>query len=426
LKRREVVARLRCKENRFDLCFSPEGAFLAAGEGDGTMSVWDLSSQQLVRSIQTPQVAVWQIAWSPDGRQIASAGSDQTVRLWDAADLKETRVFRGHRSEVWCLAFSPDGRRIVSGSKDQSVRIWDLTPSAEEQPLSASIVFWDWPVFSSDSRYIAAGQKAGVGVWRVSDGQPICCLTNAIDPLAFDDRNGLWVTADGTIQLRSLSTAAPLRVLGDTNVDLGAVRVHDFFRRGQLLALGYNDGQIALWDLTCGVALRKWTGHPGNITGLSFSPNGEQLLSSSEQDRAAKVWDVHTGRLRHALEGHKLGIFGVAFSLDGKLLATASPDDTCRLWNTSTFEPVGVLGGHRSGAYSVSFGASGRNVIVASGDHRVKLWSLATLREMSGFETDPVVVFFAGFSPDEQNLATVSYDGTHNRCTLRLLRGEHF
>ncbi|HZR18800.1 MAG TPA: WD40 repeat domain-containing protein, partial [Verrucomicrobiae bacterium] len=427
LRRREVVARLRCKENRFDLGFSPEGGLLAVGEGDGTLSVWDLSSQQLVRSIQTLQIAVWQIAWSPDGRQLATAGSDQTVRLWDSSDLKEIRVFRGHRSEVWCLAFSPDGRRIVSGSKDQSVRIWSLAPAGEEQPMSTTIAFWAWPIFSSDSHYLAAGQQNGVGVWRARDGQSVCCLTNTTDPLAFsDDNNGLWVSAEGAIELHSLSTRGIVRSLCATNADLGAVRAHDVWRRGQLLALGYSNGQIALWDLSCGVQLRRWTAHPGNITAVSFSPDGEQLLSTSEQDRTAKVWDVHTGRLRHGLEGHKLGIFGAAFSPDGKLLATASPDDTCRLWSASTFEPVGVLGRHRSGAYSVSFGASGRNVIVATGDHRVKLWSLPTLREMSGFETDPVVVFFAGFSPDEQSLATVSFDGTHNRCVLRLLRGERF
>jgi WD40 repeat protein len=427
LKRRAVVARLHCNENRFDIGFSGDGRLLAVGEGDGVLTVWDLSNQQLHRTIQTRQSTLWQIAWSPDGRQLATAGSDQTVRVWDSSELKELRVFRGHRSEVWCLAFSPDGQRIVSGSKDQSVRIWNLAPRREELPLSSTVSFWQWPVFSADSRYLAAGQRNGVGVWQVGDGQQVLCFTNSTDPLAFsDDSRGVWVLSGAAIELRSLSTGACVRSLSATNADLGMVRAHDFWRRGQLLAIGYRDGRVGLWDLSCGAELRRWPAHPGNITALSFSPDGQQLLSTCEHDQTAKLWDAHTGRLRHELQGHKLGIFGAAFSPDGKLVATASPDDTCLLWNASTFETVGVLGRHRGGAFSVSFGRSGRSLVVGTGDRQVKLWSLAALREMSGFDSDPVVVFFAGFSPDEQNVATVSLDGAHNRCTLRLLRGNRF
>ena len=69
------------------------------------------------------------------------------------------------------------------------------------------------------------------------------------------------------------------------------------------------------------------------MTGVAFSPDGS-LLATASADQTARLWDVATGQPSgFPLAGHTGRLSGVAFSRDGRLLATASDDTTARIWD---------------------------------------------------------------------------------------------
>ena len=77
------------------------------------------------------------------------------------------------------------------------------------------------------------------------------------------------------------------------------------------------------------------TGHTGAVRALAVAPDGSWLASASNDD-TVRIWDPDTGQARHTLTGHTSSVRALAVGPDGRWLASASDDRTVRIWNTAT------------------------------------------------------------------------------------------
>jgi WD40 repeat protein len=107
------------------IAVSPDSRSVAVGGNDGIISVADLSTGNLIRSLNGPPSPVTSIVYSADGRLLISGSSDQTIRLWDEATGRTISVLQ-NGAPVFGLGASPDGRKLVVRSGGNTINIFDL------------------------------------------------------------------------------------------------------------------------------------------------------------------------------------------------------------------------------------------------------------------------------------------------------------
>src|SRR5262249_11570674 len=100
------------------------------------------------------------------------------------------------------------------------------------------------------------------------------------------------------------------------------------------LLAGGDDSCLRLYDVATGVEVHRFA---GGWVG-TFSPDGGRILSGG--DKTLRLWDAATARELRQFKGHTENVAFVAFSPDGRQVLSSSDDRTIRLWDVQTGEEV--------------------------------------------------------------------------------------
>jgi Tol biopolymer transport system component len=84
--------------------------------------------------------------------------------------------------------------------------------------------------------------------------------------------------------------------------------------------------------------------------GVVWSPDGKRLATASS-DNTAKVWDAVNGQDLLTLRGHDEWVYSVAFSPDGKRLAMGSEDGTVQVVYAMGIHELMMLARQRATAH---------------------------------------------------------------------------
>ncbi len=163
---------------------------------------------------------------------------------------------------------------------------------------------------------------------------------------------------------------------------------------------------------TQGMEIRRFAGHGGPITALTYAPNGQCLVSGS-YDCTAKIWDVKTGQARFTLN-HRSYVYAVAWSPTGKEVASAGENSPIKVWAATTGALLCTLPTKEWIVTSLAYSPDGRLLASAGTAALVRIWDTATRKErhvLKGFPRGPFQgILSIGFSPDGKRLAAVGRD----------------
>ncbi|MBE7383122.1 MAG: AAA-like domain-containing protein [Leptolyngbya sp. SIO1E4] len=152
----------------------------------------------------------------------------------------------------------------------------------------------------------------------------------------------------------------------------------------------------------------RLSGHEGHVLGVAYSPDGE-LIATASGDQTVKLW-ANNGQLLHTFAGNAT-TFGVAFHPQLPLLAATNLDGSLQIWDLESKALVQTIQAHEGAAWSLAFSPTGEFLVSGGADHHAKVWNLdgILLRTLSGHQS---MVWQVAVSLVDQTIASVSLDNT--------------
>ncbi|TWU39013.1 Serine/threonine-protein kinase PknB [Novipirellula aureliae] len=277
--------------------FAPDGKQLAAAIEDGSVRIWDIDNQKLLKSFNAHRGIVWMVAYHPTRPLLMTSGDDETVRIWDSKNFELVKEWKAMNS-VRTAVFSPNGSRIVAGDREGTIHVYDID-SGEE---------------------VASKNHPGsiLGVDYSSDGKLIAS-----------------VGSDKVVRIFDAETLVERNAMSGHDGPIYGVR---FAPKGSLIAsVGWN-ANVRVWNTDTGKEVSNLKGSEGDIWGVSFCGEGTHLVTG-EQGGAARVWDLESGKPITTLRGHSSAVHNVSLDRVAHRIATSSRDGTIRVWDMSSVEP---------------------------------------------------------------------------------------
>ncbi len=273
------------------LAYRPGSDTLASLGADGALRLWN-GAPQVDRQTETPAPRLTlrgfaagvrdALLW-PGGGLLASAHADGGVRLWSLADGRLRVALNTHRNAATALALDPQNSLLLSTGLDGAIRFWRLPDGA-----SAGAIYAQSPLAAmrfADGYLLAAGTDGSLSLW---EGDALLAKTSLPSgdwgaALAFRPPAALWaLSRGGALQGYALPSLEPLPESGG------------IFPGGEQLACAADCAKMAVLDGEGGV----WRGAPsawervalpaeGGATAVWLSPDGEALLLGME---SGEVW----------------------------------------------------------------------------------------------------------------------------------------
>lgn len=154
-----------------------------------------------------------EISWSNDGSRFAAGQIDGTITLWDANEERLLLTLKGHTDLITDLEWSPDDTRLLSTSYDFSARIWD-TENGELQyslPHDNFVLSGIW----LQSTHILTGAASGIEslkVWEIAKEPTVVRSADAgtVTQIALspDQRKLAIASAAGYVSVYSVDSLA--------------------------------------------------------------------------------------------------------------------------------------------------------------------------------------------------------------------------
>lgn len=286
------------------------------------------------------------VAYCPGRPLVAVAG--RYLQVWNAESGQLAAKLWTGEQELTCLDFSFDGRYLLTAESEGEIKQYDLAGDGPAQQVNRR------------------------GTWGL-----------------FSDRLRALAAIHGTRWVAVASDSSNIRIFNTAKVEV--VQMIEWHQSGLLskfskktlclassrqgfLAAGGADGSLSLYDVSGFTLKKRLNLGPGEVTGVSFSPDGTFLAAIV--GRRVLVFKASELELVHELK-HPSNPLSVSFSYDLRVIATGASDCYIRLFHLNTGQELHRLNYHAGAVLGLDFSDFGPSLVSIGHDRRLFVTSFS-------------------------------------------------
>lgn len=409
--RRYIISFLPAAMSAWIVAHAAFGAAPATAPAGPAASQPALPEKALIRFGQTLLYhgsSVKCLAFTPDSRELLAAGGQYgqggAISVWDVQTGALVRSIEGPANGVNTMSLFRDGSSAVLAGLDRTIRVVSLVEGKEAKQAQTGSVTGNWAALSPDGSRLAVSDGMRLSVIDLAAGKKLMSVEKGSSGGFSPDGRYLVVASTQSttfgIELWDIASATRIRKYEGTDNQRFSVPV--FSPDGRSVAAGSSYGgprEVMVWQAATGRVSRKFPISGSSMSNVAFSPDG-RILACTDYGASVHLWDMDTGKSLPSLTtGDRL--FAIAFSPDGRRLAAAGYIGRIRLWNTDGFAELLAQKGHGGAVTDVAASADGRIVATGGSDGKALLWDGRTGRQL----------FLLATGQDSAAAVAVSHDG---------------
>lgn len=189
---------------------------------------------------------------------------------------------------------------------------------------------------------------------------------------------------------------------------------------GKEVLVGCLEG-ITCWNLRTGTVTGSWSDadNKSAVVRLAVHPGDGDVLAAGYEDGSIRIWNLKTGEVKVTFRGHKTAVTALCFDALGARLVSGARDTNIVLWDLASECGLHRLSGHNNAITLLAF-LTDNHIVSSSKDSMMKLWDLQALHCIETIVTHPAEVAGFIFTSDKSMMLTAGADQF-----LRLFKIDH-
>ena len=424
--------------------FSHDMRWIATGDQDGIVKVWDTQNGQCITKIDWGSTrnfdSLLHLHFSQDGQYLATSGfahsavytwrtdTDTSIMSFTIEKAKRKDYLRGYYGDrCFPVSFSPVGNQLAYVTAIDAVTISDVDTGEQIAHLTGHTAPVHSAIFSPCGQDLATATLDNeVQVWDIHN------KTHVMTPTTYNgNRVRLAYTSDGTmrianihkneVQIWDVSQQEKLDTFDSRGTTATAAC---FSTDATQFAIANTSGNLKVWKAGSASGVALFPEYKPHAFSVVFSQDSKTLVSSYWGTAGKVFWNIEsrkTQRIFPTLTEERSPLRRtVALSPFDELIAAETRDGNIKVWNIDSEKLIAELTAHESHVISFSFSPTGEYLVSAGKKGELFVWDAKRWEKQHSLTPDENECIGAAqwrmgdkrvsFHPDGKQVAAISHN----------------